>query len=126
MKRLYVPLGILVLILVGTLYNAHFLKQVTNDLSDLLNRAEARATALDWSAARKLTTQAETLWNDHSLYFHIVLRHSDTDDVEVQFQEVQGFLQAEDQEDYSAANSRLIALIALLYEGEQFILENVL
>lgn len=126
MRRLYVALVILVLIFSAALYNAHFLEQVTDELTELLTRAEARAEAGDWNAARKLTDQADAIWQDHSLYFHVLLRHSETDDVEVQLQEVQGFLQLEEQGEYSAANARLLAEIALLYEAEQFSLKNIL
>lgn len=126
MKRLYIPLAILAVIFVCTLYNAHFLKQATDNLSGVLNQAEEKVIARDWAAARQLTDQALDFWKDHDFYFHIVLRHGDTDDVEVQFQEVKGFLQSEDYEDYFAANARLTALIDLLYEGEQFIVENIL
>lgn len=126
MRRLYASLGILALLFLATIFNTYFLKQITNDLTGLLTRAEARAEVGDWAAARKLTAQADALWHDHNLYFHIFLRHSDTDDVEIQFREVQGFLQAEEQGEYSASNARLVTEISLLYEAEQFSIQNIL
>lgn len=126
MRRLYVALVILVLIFSAALYNAHFLEQVTGDITGLLSRAEARAEAGDWNSARKLTEQADAIWQDHSLYFHVFLRHSETDEIEIQLQEVQGFLQLEEQGEYSAANARLLAGLSILCEGEQFSLKNIL
>lgn len=126
MKRLWIAGGILCVIFAATLYNAHYLNNFTADLSDLLNRAEARAEGGDWDSARKLTEQADDLWNSHTLYLHIFLRHGDTDDVEIGFHEVSELLQAEEDGEYSAANARLVSEIGLLYEAEQLSLKNVL
>lgn len=126
MKRLWIAIGILAAVFAATLYNAHYLNNFTTQLSDILTRAETRAEAGDWEAARTLTQQADRLWNDRTLYLHIFLRHGDTDDVEMGFHEVSALIQAEQHGEYSAANARLVSEIGLLYEAEQLSLKNVL
>ena len=126
MKRLYIAVAILCAIFASTLYNAYYLSGFTSELSALLERAEARAEGGDWSASRRLTDQAYSFWKSHTLYLHIFLRHGDTDDVEIGFQEVGEYLQAEEHGEYSAANARLVAEIGLLYEAEQLSVKNVL
>jgi hypothetical protein len=126
MKRLYIALVILAVVFSATLYNAYFLNQLTSDITALLDRAESRAKAEDWQSAAKLTEQANDLWEDHTLYLHIFLRHSNIDDVETSLCEVWEYLQAEDRSNYAAANARLIAVISMIYEAEQFSIKNIL
>lgn len=126
MKRLWVAIGILAVIFAATLYNAYYLNYLTTELADILDRAEARAEADDWSSSRKLTQQAEEIWRNHTLYLHIALRHSDIDGIEIGFREVGEYLQLEENGEYSASNARLVAQIGLLYEAEQLSLKNVL
>ena len=126
MKRLYLALAILILIFSGALYHTHFLSRVTGDLSARLRAAEPRVEDDDWEEARHLTDQAAALWEEHSLYFHVFLRHNDTGEVETLFREVHSALRQEDQEEYALTNARLQARLNLLREGERFILKNVL
>ncbi|SBV99674.1 conserved exported hypothetical protein [uncultured Eubacteriales bacterium] len=126
MKRLYIALAILAVVFAATLYNAYFLNQLTSDITTLLDRAESRAKAEDWRSATKLTTQANDLWEDHTLYLHVFLRHSNIDEVETGFREVWEFLLAEERTDYAAANAHLIEAVSMLYEAEQFSLKNIL
>lgn len=126
MKRLYIALAILVVVFAATLYNAYFLNQLTTDVTTLLDRAESRAQAEDWQSAAKLTTQANELWDSHTLYLHIFLRHNNIDEVETGFCEVWEYLQEEEHADYAAANARLIGAVSMLYEAEQFSIKNIL
>ena len=80
----------------------------------------------DWEEARVLTEQALSQWQSRDSYLHILLRHSDTDQIYTGFQEVLEFLTCQEAGEYSAANARLMTQISLLYEAEQFTLKNVL
>ena len=80
----------------------------------------------DWEEAHVLTEQALTQWQSRDSYLHILLRHSDTDQIYTGFQEVLEFLTCQEAGEYSAANARLMTQISLLYEAEQFTLKNVL
>lgn len=126
MKRLSIAVGILLAVFAATLYNAHYLNTFTSGLSTLLTQAEERAEAGDWSGAAETTSQASEEWEARAMYLHIMLRHADTDDVNIGFREVEEFIQQKESGEYSAANARLIAEIGLLYEAEQLSLKNVL
>lgn len=126
MKRLWIAVGILLAVFAATLYNAHYLNQVTSEISGLLTHAEEQAEAGDWAAAETLTGKAYRLWTGHDMYLHVLLRHSDTDDVEIGFKEVHEFISREEDGEYSAANARLITELGLLYDAEQLTLKNVL
>ena len=108
------------------LCNNLYLRGFTGALNALLEQAEARAETGDWEEARVLTEQALTQWQSRDSYLHILLRHSDTDQIYTGFQEVLEFLTCQEAGEYSAANARLMTQISLLYEAEQFTLKNVL
>ena len=65
-------------------------------------------------------------WDRHAVYLHVLLRHTEVDDVNTSFQEVREFINCQEGGEYSAANARLMTQISLLYEAEQFTLKNVL
>ncbi|MEG1858178.1 MAG: DUF4363 family protein [Pseudoflavonifractor sp.] len=126
MKRFYIALLLLAALFSATLYNAHFLNTLTSQLTDLLAQAELAAEAQQWGDAEELTQHANHLWQEHTMYLHILLRHNDTDDVNLGFREVQALILKQDAADYTAANARLMVEIELLYEAEQLSLRNVL
>lgn len=126
MKRLYIALAILAIIFATTLYNAHFLNRFTTDVTQFLSEAEKKVAAGDWAAARELTDEARAVWENHTLYLHILLRHNDTDDVFIGFQEISRLLSTGEEAEYRSVNARLMAEVSLLYEAEQFSLKNVL
>ena len=117
MKRLWIAALLLAVLFGATLCNNLYLRGFTGALNTLLEQAEARAETGDWEEAHVLTEQALTQWQSRDSYLHILLRHSDTDQIYTGFQEAG---------EYSAANARLMTQISLLYEAEQFTLKNVL
>ena len=126
MKRLVICAGILIFLLAATLVNSWALERTSNRLSDLLEQAESLAESGDWAQAEALTLQAQQSWTDASDYLYIVLRHSDTDQVDTGFREVLELLRCRESGEYSSVNSRLTAQIRLLSEMEQFTLKNLL
>ena len=126
MKRLWIAAALLCAVFAATLWNSHCLKGFTEELSDLLARAEVQAEEENWADASALTRQARQKWEARDSYLHIMLRHSDTDQIHTGFREVQEFINCREGGEYSAANARLIAQIELLYEAEQLTLKNVL
>lgn len=126
MKRLYIALALLCAVFLLTWGNTFYLGMLTDDLSALLTEAEVRGERGEWDTALKLTRQAETLWEDHDMYLHVTLRHTDTDAIYLSFQQVTEFLNCREGGEYSAANAALLGQIGLLYEQEQFNLKNLL
>ena len=126
MKRMWIALGLLVLVFAAAWDNTFYLKHLTGQLSALLTQAEAWGEAGDWDRALELTRRAEALWEDHDVYLHVTLRHTDTDNVFLSFQEVKEFIHCQEGGEYSAANAVLLGHIHLLCEQEQFNLKNLL
>lgn len=126
MKRLWVAILLLAAVFSGALLHTLYLRGLTGELTGLLVQAEARAEAGDWEGAQVLHQTALERWEDRDAYLHILLRHSDIDQIYAGFQEVAEFLTCQEAGEYSAANARLTTQIQLLYEAEQLTLKNVL
>jgi len=125
-KRLWIACAILLAVFAATLCNTSYLAQFTGRLTDTLAQAEQRAEAGDWEGAERSTRQALEEWDSHTAYLHILLRHTDVDEINVGFREVLEFIQCREEGEYSAANECLMVRIGLLYEAEQLSVKNVL
>lgn len=127
MRRFWISLAVLGVLLCATLCNTRYLGGWTRELASLLTQAEERASRGDWDGAAALTEDAYARWNSRETYLHMVMNHQDTDDILLDFQEVLQLIDhREDGGEYAAANARLIARIGLLHEMEQLNLKNLL
>lgn len=126
MKRIWAASGLLLALLTFTLWHSLYLSTFSGELTTLLHEAEAKAESGHWENARDLTHTAWDKWHSKDAYLHILLRHSETDEIYTGFQEVAEFIQCKEAGEYSAANARLIAQLELLAEAEQLTLKNIL
>lgn len=126
MKRVYLAFAFLLLILTGTLYHSYHIRTFTGQLTVILTQAETDARNSEWEGTAALTQTAREKWEDHEAYLHILLRHSETDEIYISFREVAQFIQCQEPEEYFASNARLISKLELLSEAEQLCLKNVL
>ena len=126
MKRIWISLGILVLVLAGTLVHISGVRSVTGSITNRLDRAEAVVEQGDWEQARQLTQEAKEEWESVDTWFAIMLRVGDTDEVTTGFQEVMGFLQYEETAEYDSANGTLVEKVKHLYETERLSWTNLL
>ena len=110
----------------ATLANAWYLGHLTGELTAALEESEALAESGDWAGAQAATEAAFRRWNNHETYLHILLRHSDTDQIYAGFQEALEYLDCREAGEYSAANARLMLRLGLLSEAERLTLKNVL
>lgn len=126
MKRLWIALVLLGAVFTAVLWNGRALTGLTGELTGLLAQAGVQAGAGDWAGAGALTRRAQETWTARDGYLHIMLRHGDTDEIDTGFQETLAYLACRDEEEYAAANARLIARLERLSEAEQLTWNNVL
>ena len=126
MKRLWISVVILSLILLGTLGNSFYLSGIIDRYELRLSAAQEFAEQGAWSNATLLTQQVMEDWDNRTFYFHVLMRHTDTDEVYLTFREVQEYLRIAEYDQYTAANARLITQLGLLAEMEQPTLKNIL
>ena len=125
MRRLWIALTILAVILSSTLFHTRFLHGFTEQLTGLLLQAETQADQEHWEEALTLTKQAQDLWSQRDFYLHSLLRHTDVDSIHAGFQETLALLDSGEYGEYTAANARLITQLGLLYEAEKLTLKNI-
>ena len=126
MKRLWIAVILLVLLLAASLGNGWYAQELTGGMGEQLKQAQAHAELGDWDRARALTRQVYEAWQDHHFYFHTTMRHSDTDQILRAFRSVLEYLELHEPDQYNAANADLITQLELLGEMEQASVANVL
>lgn len=126
MKRVWIAITILLVILTGTLCHSFYVNRLVGEITVLLEQAETQAEQGEWAAAEESTQLARHRWESRDAYFHIMLRHGETDQIHIGFRQVAEFIQCREGGEYSAANAGLIAELELLGEAEQLSLKNIL
>lgn len=126
MKRAWIAGGVLVLLLAVSWWNAWYIQSFSEELSTALAQAEDAAEAGDWETAGLLTLDAQKRWEGASRYLYTVLRHSDTDQVEIEFQAVLEWIECREDGEYSSANAELMAQLELIAGMEQPTIKNLL
>lgn len=125
MRRLWIALGLLILVFSGSMAHSQYLERITHQMSDHLSAAQDYATENQWEDAMARTSEAHQIWQENDIYLHVSLRHSDTDEITESFQGMEELLSCQDLSQYSAANARLLTQIYLLWEGERLSWKNI-
>lgn len=81
MKRLWIAVALLAAMCGATLVNAYYCQQLADSLSGRLNQAQTLVEREQWDQAEELTRQVYQDWQDSHFYLHVVMRHSDTDQI---------------------------------------------
>ncbi len=126
MKRLWIAVAILLVMLGSTLGNSWYIDRTVSAFLEQLTAAHDQAAADNWEGAAQLTRQVVDHWQHHDFYFHATLPHKDIDQIHLTFQEVEEYLELEEADQYNAASARLITQLSLLAEMEQLNLKNIL
>ena len=125
MRRLWGAVAGILLLLGMALWNAVLLKDFTQSLTDSLQEVEARVEAGDWAGAEALTEEARDAWHSRDLWLHITLRHTDTDEIQISFDEVLRLIRCQARDEYASAAAQLVQHLELMAAGEQLTLENL-
>lgn len=126
MKKGWLAIGLLVGMVILSLWHVSALRGLTADLGEQLRRAEELAERGDWDEAEEITKAASEQWDGRAFYLHVTLDHKTADDIAVGFAETLEFLEWQETGEYSAANARLMEQLKLLGEVERPNLENLL
>ena len=126
MKRLVIPVCILLALLGMSIYTSRALSDLTETCAAQLRLAQELAQQDQWEQARAVTHDTFQSWESHGFALHALLRHAETDEILLSFRCVDQYLDLEEMDQYAAANITLITQLELLAEMEQATPENVL
>ncbi|WP_243414200.1 DUF4363 family protein [Pseudoflavonifractor phocaeensis] len=125
MKRLWLAAALLAAALAVTIWNARHLDGLTGALIGQLEEARQLVSEERWQEAEQLVKTARDRWRSHDTYLHVTLRHGDTDEIQLGFEETLRLLQTREVGEYAAASAQLMGRLSLLSEAEQLTLENL-
>lgn len=111
MKKELVALALLLLILLGNLWNQRRLEGLTAQLRSSVEDAYNAVEAQDWSKAAEDAQAAERDWLDAGAYTHIFIRHTDIDAVTAAFCGYRGAIAGQDKGNAFQAYLLLVALL---------------
>ena len=118
MKKELFALALLLLILVGNVWNQHRLETLTSSLDTLVEEAYASARNGLWQQAAHAAQEAEAQWTDADLYTHIFIRHTDIDALTAAFCDCRGAIAGRDEGDILGSFLRLSAGLHSLLDME--------
>lgn len=96
MKKMYIGILILAILLASSLYNVHYLEKKIGVLLNDVSATQELADAGDFEGAAEMLQQTLNSWNSMDSYTHIFIRHSETDSTSDAFFEYMSDLCAQD------------------------------
>ena len=107
MKKEIFALALLLALFALSLWNSHNLDILTGEISELVRQSGSLAEKGDWESAADKAHEAVAMWDEHSSYTHIVLRHSDIDSISDDFYELKSSI-FQQEPGVSAGNAEMV------------------
>ena len=126
MKVFRIPVFVLLLILIFSLFNSVALSRRCEDWTAQLEAADTAAQQEDWASARQKLESAYDDWKQHQTWLHIVIEHKEIDTAESLLQRCRVLGQEEDSVEFRSTLADLCSQIRLLNEMERVSIKNIL
>ncbi len=118
MKRAYISIGIIIILILSAVINVFILKNISNDIKENL---EITTNTYD----KESLNTAHKIFKDKHSYLCAVTYHSEIDNLRLSFIRAKTYLELEDYDDYKAETEALISSVEHIKENERFILGNI-
>lgn len=127
MKRLWISVGLLLLLGALAWFHVARLTALTEELTGLLTQVEQALEQEDWDRAADAAADMDARWERQAFYLHTTLHHEDIDAIRASIKEMRSYLDCrDDAAECLAVNARLINQLELLVEAELPSLKNIL
>ena len=126
MKALYIPTGLLVLMLGLSLWTGRYVQLRTAHWSALLSQAEKAADAGNWDEALRQLEGARKDWDKSQTFFHTIIEHQELDGAELSLIGALAACREQDNEDFHILISQLLGQLEHLAETQAVSIKNVL
>ena len=93
MKKEIAAAAVLVILLAVVLLNTRCISSITEEVSEMVNKAQVLYHTGMKKAASDEITQASGLWKSHERYIRVTVRHSEIDGISEAFWELSGALE---------------------------------
>ena len=126
MKQCCLSLGILILLTAFCWFSTSRVSAVCSETSGLLEQAETRILLGDYQGAEASITAANHVWEDHRLLLGMALRHTESDEVDLNFPGLLAACRQKDGQEFQLRNRTLIASLRQLSAMEHPYSYNIL
>ena len=126
MRALYVPAGLLALILGFSLWAGRYVEMRTEQWNAALELADQSAAQENWTEAARRLEQAYKDWDSSQTFFHTIMEHDELDKAEDLFAGAFAVCREEDGADFHTLLAQLINQLRLLAETQNGGIKNVL
>lgn len=125
-KHIIFPLMLLILVLSFCLFSATYVTATINNAEALLDQAIASYKNEELDTAIKYLNTAFDLWTERQVYFGMVLKHEDADEISSEFSRLLSYARSSDKDDFLSNSSALKASLSHIREMEWPHLQNIL
>ena len=126
MKALYIPAGLLALILGFSLWAGRYVELRTDQWIAQLEETAGTAGREDWDHAEEQLSRVYDSWDGVQTFFHTIMEHDELDEAEDLFAGAFAMCREEDDADFHQLLSQLIKQLELLSETQQASVKNIL
>lgn len=127
MKRLWISVGIIALLVGLAVWHIWKLDNFTTNLTRQLELTQNHLNRRDWDAAVLLLCDAYNKWEEEAFFLHTTLRHTEIDAIRTSFREAMSFTESrDDASECAALVGRLRNQLELLLEAELPTVKNLL
>ena len=117
MKRLWIGLGVLAVLLAMGLWVSAAMEWTHVVMVQQLQQASRAAMAEDWPAALEAAQQAQGHWNKHRRWIAAFADHTPMDEIEGSFAEMEVYAQDREKQHFAATCARLAQLAEAMGES---------
>ena len=126
MKALYVPAGLLALILGFSLWAGRYVEIRTEQWNAALELADQSAAQENWTEAARRLEQAYEDWDSSQTFFHTIMDHQELDEAESLFAGARAACAEQDDADFHMLLAQLMSQLRLLAETQSVSVKNIL
>ena len=117
MKRFWIGVAALSVLLVVSLWVTYAIKEIHHPITVTLEAAEDAALAENWQLAEELATDARSQWARHRQFTAAVADHAPMDEIDGLFAQLPVYAQTRQGSGVGAVCARLARLISALEEA---------
>ena len=126
MKALYIPAGLLALILALSLWTGRYVELRTGHWIALLEQTDDAGRQEDWPSAQNRLREAYQDWDSSQTFFHTIMEHDALDEAETLFQGAIAVCEERDDADFHLLLAQLISQLQHLAETQSISIKNIL
>ncbi len=119
MKRLWIGIGILIVLLAAGTFLSWGLPQIQNEMAQTLDLARVAMESDDWQSAISLANSAKDLWERSRHFVASVVDHEPLEEMDSLFSELEVYARARIETGYASVCAQLAHLCEAIGESQQ-------